>query len=169
MPERNTEMAEVCARLDRLRRAGARSAIVAVAEGARIYEDGVCLSPSAKDRFGEYEIGGAAEITAACIERRIGWESRHLVLGHLQRAGRPIAFDRLFALRLGARAARLVLNRRFGMMAAMRAGEITEVPIADAVAARKALTAHFLDRYEAFFSGADGVGMPMEPEAPDIG
>ena len=102
-----------------------------------VYEDGTCLSPTAVDRFGEYEIGGAAETVARCVERRIGWESRHLVLGHLQRAGQPVAFDRLFALRLGARAARLVLAGQFGMMAAMRAGEITEVPIADAVATRK--------------------------------
>ena len=73
------------------------------------------------------------------------------MLGHLQRAGHPIAFDRLFALRLGARAARLVLEGRFGYMAAMQAGEITEVPIEAAVKARKTLTGKFLDRYESFF------------------
>ena len=60
-------------------------------------------------------------------------------------------FDRIFALRLGARAARLVLERRFGYMAAMQAGDIVEVPLADAVAARKTLTDKFLDRYESFF------------------
>ena len=66
--------------------------------------------------------------------------------------------ERLIGLRdgalcfgLGARAARLVIERQFGRMAAMRAGEITDVPLAQAVAERKVLTDHFLDRYESFF------------------
>ncbi|MCA8977586.1 MAG: ATP-dependent 6-phosphofructokinase [Planctomycetes bacterium] len=156
VPERPAHLEELCERLSLVRAAGARSAIVAVAEGVRLYEDGSCLSPMAKDRFGEFVIGGAAETVARCIERRIGWDARHLVLGHLQRAGQPIAFDRIFALRLGARAARLVLESRFGRMAAMRAGEIVDVPIADAVAQRKVLTGQFLDRYESFFMPIGG-------------
>ncbi|MCA8950619.1 MAG: ATP-dependent 6-phosphofructokinase [Planctomycetes bacterium] len=151
VPEQPAELEELCHNLESLRAAGARSALVAVAEGVRLYEHGECLSPMQKDRFGEFLIGGAAETVARCIERRIGWESRHLVLGHLQRAGQPIAFDRLFALRLGARAARLVLERRFGRMAAMRAGDIVDVEIAAAVADRKVLPGHFLERYGSFF------------------
>jgi 6-phosphofructokinase 1 len=92
-----------------------------------------------------------AELVASRIRTRLGWDARHLVLGHLQRAGRPTAFDRIFALRLGARAARLVLEGRFGYMAAMRAGEIVEVPLQAAVAARKVISDKFLDRYESFF------------------
>ena len=76
---------------------------------------------------------------------------RRKVLGHLQRAGRPIAFDRIFALRLGAKAARLVFERRFGYMAALQAGEVVDVPLGQAIAARKTLTDRFLDRYESFF------------------
>ena len=82
------------------------------------------------------------------IAERTGWDARPLVLGHLQRAGQPIAFDRIFALRLGARAARLVIERRFGRMSAMQAGEIVDVPLCDAVAERKVLTDRFLDKYE---------------------
>ncbi len=151
VPERPVQLEELCGNLARLRQSGARSAIVAVAEGARLFEDGVCLSSMEKDEFGEYKTGGAAQALAKRIQARLGWEARHLVLGHLQRAGKPIAFDRIFALRLGARAARLVLERRFGYMAAMRAGEIVDVPLQAAVAARKTLSGQFLDRYETFF------------------
>ncbi len=151
VPERPTDVEELCARLDRLRQGGARSAIVAVAEGARLFERGVCLSSTQRDEFGEYKTGGAAAIVSQRIEALLRWEARPLVLGHLQRAGKPIAFDRIFALRLGARAARLVLERRFGRMAAMRAGDIVDVPLQEAVAARKTLTQEFLDRYESFF------------------
>ena len=151
VPERPTDIEELSGRLDRLRQGGARSAIVAVAEGARLFERGACLSSTQRDEFGEYKTGGTAAIVSQRIEALLGWEARALVLGHLQRAGKPIAFDRIFALRLGARAARLVLEGRFGRMAAMRAGDIVDVPLQEAVAARKTLTQEFLDRYESFF------------------
>jgi len=156
VPERPVAIETLCADLDRLRRSGARSAIVAAAEGARLYEDGVCLSPMEKDEFGEFRTGGVAATVAKRIQARLQWDARPLVLGHLQRAGKPIAFDRLFALRLGARAARLVLEGRFGYMAAMRAGEIVEVPLQAAVAARKTLPDQFLDRYGSFFMPIGG-------------
>lgn len=151
VPERAAHVEEVCQNLLKLRKSGARSAIVAAAEGVRLFEGGTCLSSMEKDEFGEYKTGGVAQTLSKRIQARLGWEARHLVLGHLQRAGKPIAFDRIFALRLGARAARLVLEKRFGMMAAMRAGEIVDVPLQAAVAARKTLTNEFLDRYETFF------------------
>ena len=151
MPEREAHLEELCQNLQRLRTAGARSAIIAAAEGCRVFEDGKCLSTMERDEFGHYKTGDVAEIVARRIQQRMGWESRSLVLGHLQRAGRPIAFDRIFALRLGAKAARLVLERRFGYMAALRAGEVVEVPLHESVAERKVLTAQFLDRYETFF------------------
>jgi 6-phosphofructokinase 1 len=151
VPERPVHLEDLCRSLERLRQSGARSAIVAAAEGARLFEGGVCLSSMEKDEFGEFRTGGVAATVARHIQQRLHWDARPLVLGHLQRAGKPIAFDRIFALRLGARAARLVLERRFGYMAAMRAGEIAEVPLHEAVAARKTLTDQFLDRYESFF------------------
>jgi 6-phosphofructokinase 1 len=156
VPERPVHVEELCGKLDRLRQSGARSAIVAVAEGARVFEDGVCLSSTERDEFGEYRIGGVAALLCKRVQERLRWESRHIVLGHLQRAGRPTAFDRIFALRLGARAARLVLEGRFGYMAAMRAGDIIEVPLQAALAARKTLTDKFLDRYETFFLPVGG-------------
>ncbi|MCA8956731.1 MAG: 6-phosphofructokinase, partial [Planctomycetes bacterium] len=64
----------------------------------------------------------------------------------------PLAMDRIFALRLGAHAATLLLEGRFGRMAAMQNGEIADVPLAEAVARIRKLSDHFLDRYEAFFA-----------------
>ena len=151
VPEREAHLEEVCAKLSGLRKAQARAAIVAVAEGCRIFEDGKCLSSLEKDEFGEFLTGGVAHTLARRIKQRIGWDARAVVLGHLQRSGPPIAFDRIFALRLGAKAARLVLERRFGYMAALRAGDVVEVPLSEAVAERKTLTDKFLDRYESFF------------------
>src|SRR5690606_10205525 len=116
------ELRELFGRLGALRRAGHRSAVVSVAEGARIHLDGVLLSPTEKDEWGHFVIGGAARLVAGHIQDTLGWEARAVELGHLQRAGRPLAIDRIFALRLGARAASLALSGKFGRMAAMRSG-----------------------------------------------
>lgn len=156
VPERPANIEELCARLKKLRDSGSRSAIVAVAEGTRVYEDGKCLSSDRKDEWGEFQIGGVAELLAGKIREHLDWDSRALVLGHLQRAGKPMAFDRIFALRLGARAARLVLGKNFGRMAAMQAGEIVDVPLSNAVAKRKVLSDQFLDKYEGFFLPVGG-------------
>ncbi len=151
VPERDAHIEALCQRLEQVRNGGARHAIIAVAEGTRVYEDGECLSPPERDEWGNYRVGGVAELLAQKVAAKLRWDARSLVLGHLQRAGKPLAFDRIFALRLGARAARLVLEKKFGRMAAMQAGEIVDVPLADAVAARKVLTSAFLDKYESFF------------------
>lgn len=154
VPERDVEIDRLCDNLEAMRRAGKRSAVIAVAEGVRLYEDGALLSSTERDEWGEYVIGGAATTVASRIQARIGWESRALVLGHLQRSGPPIAFDRIFALRLGAKAARLLAEQRFGRMACLSNGDVVDVALEDALASRKQLSEHFLDRYESFFAGA---------------
>ena len=82
--------------------AGRRFSIVVTAEGARP-QDG---EPSYADGSGRY--GGIAERLATRINELTGKETRTLVLGHIQRGGSPIAYDRLLALQLGTAAIRSV-------------------------------------------------------------
>jgi 6-phosphofructokinase 1 len=151
VPERDAHIEALCERLAQVRNSGRRHAIVAVAEGTQVFEGGQSLSSPQIDEWGNPIIGGAAELVAGKVRDLLGWDSRSVVLGHLQRAGKPLAFDRMFALRLGARAARLVLTKNFGRMASMQAGSIVDVPLCDAVAERKVLSPDFLDKYESFF------------------
>ncbi len=51
--------------------------------------------------------------------------------GHMQRGGSPCPYDRVLSSRYGAEAARLVLNREYGYMVGIRAGEIVNVPLKD--------------------------------------
>lgn len=151
VPERPVALERLFEKLAAVRAAGAEDAVVVVAEGARLTENGTSLSHEDRDEFGEYRTGDLASQVAARVQAALGWESRGVVLGHLQRAGSPIAFDRIFALRLGAKAGRLVVERRFGRMAALRNGEVIDVPLDEAVAELKKLSDRFLDRYEDFF------------------
>ena len=52
-----------------------------------------------------------------------------MVLGHLQRGGRPTTFDRLLALRFGAAAVRMVADRQFGVMVALDPPTVLAVPL----------------------------------------
>ena len=66
------------------------------------------------------------------IEERTGYETRVIVLGHVQRGGTPTAFDRVLATRFGIAAIDAVHDGTFGQMVALRAGQIVRVPLAEA-------------------------------------
>lgn len=79
-------------------------------------------------------LGGIAYQVADEIAREIDLEIRVTVLGHIQRGGSPIPFDRLLATRFGKAAADLIAKGDFGKMVALRGENIVAVPIQDAVA-----------------------------------
>ena len=111
---------------------GRRFSIVVVAEGAVPREgDAAIREAAAPGQAARY--GGMAEIVAADITARTGKETRSLVLGHLQRGGSPIAYDRLVALRFGAAAVRCVAQGQFGTMVALDPPDVRAVPLEDAI------------------------------------
>lgn len=67
----------------------------------------------------------------------LGFEIRLTVLGHIQRGGRPSAFDRLLATRLGAAAAQALFRGERGVMVGWRHDRAVAVPLEEAVAYRK--------------------------------
>ncbi len=111
--------------------------IVVVAEGA-MTADGKRFNKG-KGELGRDEmiLGGVAEWVAEEVRCRTGKDTRSLVLGHLQRGGSPTTFDRLLALRFGAAAVRLVEQRKFDHMVALRDSDMVAIPIAEAIAQRK--------------------------------
>ena len=68
------------------------------------------------------------------IEENCGVETRSLVLGHLQRGGQPISYDRLLALRFGAAAIELVKRGDFGSMVSLDPPDVRAVPLGEALA-----------------------------------
>lgn len=87
------------------------------------------------DKQEEARLGGAGmqlmkELKSAGIQTDI----RVTILGHLQRGGKPIAYDRILATQFGVKAFEMVLERDFGKMVAIRNGKIICVPLADATA-----------------------------------
>jgi 6-phosphofructokinase 1 len=111
--------------------AGRRFSIVVAAEGAR-NRTGAASFVAGTSRYGGVADRLSAEIEAAC-----GKEGRPLTLGHVQRGGEPVPYDRNLALRFGAAAVRAVAEGSFGCMVALRDGEIRTVCLGDAVAGIK--------------------------------
>jgi phosphofructokinase-like protein len=107
---------------------GSQFDIIVVAEGAK-REGG---EESYLDT-GRRRLGGIAYQVASDIARHIDLEIRVTVLGHIQRGGSPIPYDRILATRFGAEAAHLAARGDFGKMVALRGDEIVSVPIRDAV------------------------------------
>jgi ATP-dependent phosphofructokinase / diphosphate-dependent phosphofructokinase len=79
------------------------------------------------------------------IEKRTGFESRSVVLGHIQRGGTPSAFDRVLATRYGLGAIDMVHRGEFGRMAALRGNKIISVPLAEAIASNRKVDKEILD------------------------
>jgi len=108
--------------------------IVVAAEGAKFAGGNETLPAAGVDEFGHARLGGIGSVLAQEIEKRTGFESRSVVLGHIQRGGSPSAFDRVLATRYGLGAIDMVHRGEFGRMAALRGNKIISIPLAEAIA-----------------------------------
>ncbi len=136
IPEITFDIEKVCEKINDNELHNKDYAIVVVAEGAHCGECGQICKEGEVGRQ-EVLLGGVGEWVAAEIRRRIGKDTRSLVLGHLQRGGSPTTFDRLLALRFGAAAVRLAEAGTFDHMVALASPEMTAVPLAEAIESRK--------------------------------
>jgi 6-phosphofructokinase len=133
IPEVAFSYEEIANIIEKRKQRGKDFTIIAVAEGAKpAQEKGQVTASEKLDAFGHVQLGGIGNVVAKEIEKRTGHSTRVVILGHLQRGGRPIGFDRIVATRLGAKAVELVHEGKFGQMAVMRNGQITSVSLEEA-------------------------------------
>jgi len=123
--------------------------IVVAAEGAK-FADGNekhCGSSlqAGRDDFGHIRLGGIGSTLASEIEKRTGFETRSVVLGHIQRGGSPSAYDRVLATRYGLGAIDMVHRGEFGRMAALRGNKIISIPLQEAIATNRKVDKEILD------------------------
>jgi 6-phosphofructokinase 1 len=84
---------------------------------------------------------GTRAVADYLVERKdeLGFEVRLTVLGHIQRGGKPSAFDRVLATRMGAAAARTLLSGQHGVMVGWVENHCAVTPLEEAVAFQKAV------------------------------
>jgi 6-phosphofructokinase 1 len=153
IPERPFDIEEVCAAIrHRHEYRGRYASIVVVAEGAVPAEGTLSVHESgAVDAFGHARLGGIGDALAREIEARTGYETRAIVLGHVQRGGTPTAFDRVLSTRFGVAAIDAVHDGALGSMVALRAGRIVRVPLAEATGELKLVEPDLYEVAEVFF------------------
>ncbi|MFU8811540.1 MAG: 6-phosphofructokinase [Balneolaceae bacterium] len=75
------------------------------------------------------QLGGLDDYLATELSTRTGKESRSIVLGHLQRGGRPSTYDRLISLRFGAEAIRAAEENDYNQLVILKNNCIQRIPI----------------------------------------
>lgn len=109
-------------------------ALVVVAEGAKAIGGDLTFEVPNEVGYQNLRLGGAAQKLMHQLKES-GFEAdmRETVLGHLQRGGTPIAFDRVLATQFGVKAFEMALEGKYGEMVAYRHPNIVSVPFSEAI------------------------------------
>lgn len=106
---------------------------IVVAEGAKP-KAGTITSSVGEKGSEHVRLGGVAfQLSRQLKEAGCEAEIRETVLGHVQRGGTPIAFDRVLASLFGIKAFELVLEKNFGSMVSFKNNTITSVSLKEAI------------------------------------
>jgi len=151
VPEEPFNLDNVCEKI-KLCVAEKNYAIVAVSEGARFESErgleDVIIQTAERDAFGHVRLGGIGKVLSKEIQKRTGFETREVILGHLQRGGAPSAFDRFLATRFGSKAVDLIAENRFGYAPCLKGTEIVPVRLEDMTKANKTVPQKMLEEFK---------------------
>jgi len=138
VPEELVDLDEVATFLAKRHASGATDSIVVVGEGC-VLKDYSPGNVTKTDEFGHVRLGGIGDLLARELEKRVGIETRAVVLGHVVRGGSPSAYDRILATRLAVAAVQCIKDREFGIMVRIHGNVITKVPLIDILGKTKNL------------------------------
>jgi len=127
IPETDSDIENLCNRLDAGHRRGKKSSIIVVSEGD--------------------EAGNAFDIKKK-IETLVDWDIRISVLGHQQRGGSPTAFDRVLASRLGYEAILAVMNGENEKMIGLGHNTIDLTPLEETWTRKKGIDESYIKMAE---------------------
>ena len=156
IPEIEFKLEEIVRKVELLKALGQREILVVVSEGAKIGGKLLTLDEETK---GEVRLGGIASFLSTKLETITGIETRYCVLGHVQRGGAPIPFDRVLGVRCGAKAIDLIEEGKFGDTVALEHNEIISMPIEDAVR-----SLHLVDGNSQLVEAAKEIGISFGDE-----
>jgi len=107
---------------------------IVIAEGAKMM-GGEVVGALAKELSDQHlKLGGVANYLRAELEKAgCPAQIRTTILGHIQRGGTPIAFDRILASSMGVKAFELIEKGEFGRMVSFRNNRMESVTFDEAV------------------------------------
>ena len=107
--------------------------IIVVAEGAAPKGGDLVVQKLVPESHDPIRLGGVGNQLAQEIEKLIHTETRVTVLGHLQRGGSPIPYDRILSARYGVASVEALVNGQHGTMVSLQGQNIVTVPIKEAI------------------------------------
>ncbi|MEN8097899.1 MAG: 6-phosphofructokinase [Chloroflexota bacterium] len=128
IPESPFELEEVSNVVQDAYVKGKNHALIVVAEGA------------------QHNVQSIAEFLRA---HETGFDVRVSILGHIQRGGRPSAFDRMLATRLGYAAVHRLMNGTTGVMVGLRGRKIVDIPLEEATSRQRHVNTEYLNLFKA--------------------
>ena len=158
IPEIEFKLEEIVKKVELMKALGQREIIIVVSEGAKIGGKLLTLDEETK---GEVRLGGIASFLSTKLETITGIETRYCVLGHVQRGGSPIPFDRVLGVGCGAKAVELVEQGKFGETVALRRNDMVSMPIEEAVR-----TLHLVDGESQLVEEAKEIGISFGDDTP---
>ena len=158
IPERPVDLDNVCESICKRHQRGRDFSVVVVAEGAKLKldekkkeEEIQFVQDQKLDAFGHVRLGGIGKTLASEIEKRTGFETRFVILGHIQRGGTPTAFDRMLGTRFGIAAVDLVDEGKFGKMVSLQGNKIVPMDLKEITAKTKRVDDELYEIAEVFF------------------
>ncbi len=126
IPEENIGIDKLVESLRRSKRAGKTSSIVVVAEGDKTGKNVFELAKYVEENLKEYE-------------------SRVVIVGHIQRGGCPTTFDRVLASRLGVKSVEALLDGKRNIMVGIKNNRVTYTPLNDAIGLQRKINQEMLN------------------------
>ena len=131
IPEHAFDIEAICRRIRRVHSERRPFSIVVISEGAAPVPGSMELPGYALDENGWPRLGGIGRLVADEINLRTRSETRVTTLGHVQRGGTPVAFDRVLATRLGIAAVDHAVAGRWGNLVGIRGADIQTTPLVE--------------------------------------
>ena len=139
IPEIPYDIDKVVEAINERTKRGSKFTILAVAEGAISKEDAALSKKELKAKVANSKYPSVSYEVAEKIREKTGIEVRVTVPGHMQRGGAPCPYDRVFASRLGTKAAELIMNEEYGYMVGIKNRELIKVPLEEVAGKLKAV------------------------------
>lgn len=136
IPEINYDLQAVCDFICDRQQSGSTHTLVIVSE-AVCTASGEVLKHELQ--FGECRLGGIGQYIADEVAKNTDAETRVTVLGHTQRGGTASPLDRLLASAFGVAAVELIVQGQFDRMVTWQNGQVSSVPIEDAIKTYRAV------------------------------
>ncbi len=129
IPEIPYDIEKIVRRINLRYKGGKGFVNIVIAEGAKPKRGQITATKGSKESE-HVRLGGVAyQLSKQLKDAGCKAEIRETVLGHVQRGGSPIAFDRVLATLFGVKAFELVLEKKFGRMVAIHNNAITSVTL----------------------------------------